>query len=546
MIRRLLTLGLLLAVYALLTVAALEVGLRLFRLAPPAEPTGFFWRVPDPVTGWSLQPNAEGRWFNPMYEYDQHIRINALGLRSPEEIGYDKPEGVYRILVLGDSFVEAMQVAQQETFSQRLAQMLNEAGALHEGAPVRVEVVSAGVGGWGTDQQLLWLQHEGYKYDPDLIVLAFFAGNDFMNNYMPLELANLGAVRKPWFELRGGALQLNDFPFDPDAARESRNRIRARFDELGIQPTIFRSADAEGVKPLSGLGDWLHRHSALYRYLDPRIRRVAPGFAAWLANVGLIDAGQESSDRVQGPDYIPIAYGVYASSPSPAWEEAFRTTTALLQAMRREAERLNVPLRGVLLPASEELDADKWRRILQSYPAMQERSWRTDQAAERAKAGFAAAGVPLLDLAPLFREQMGEGKRLYLRDDGHFTAEGHAVAAHALSDWLTSDPNAATLSVQRPLPTLPRAWGHLVWRIFVWVVVALLGISLLWSIYKNGLRVWLRNVGLNLSTAGELLLFLVRRRNFVLLPLALVLLLFGGLLIVAQASVVGPFIYTLF
>jgi hypothetical protein len=38
----------------------------------------------------------------------------------------------------------------------------------------------------------------------------------------------------------------------------------------------------------------------------------------------------------------------------------------------------------------------------------------------------------------------------------------------------------------------------------------------------------------------------VRRQNFVLLPLVIILLLFGGLLVVAQASVVGPFIYTLF
>ncbi len=546
MIRRLLTLGLLLGVYALLTLAALEIGLRVFRLAPPAEPTGFFWRVPDPVTGWSLQPHAEGRWFNPMYEYDQYIRINSLGLRNPSELDYKKPEGAYRILLLGDSFVEAMQVAYPETFGQRMAQMLNEAGALRAGEPVHIEVVSAGVGGWGTDQQLLWLQHEGYKYDPDLIVLAFFAGNDFMNNYMPLELANVGAVRKPWFELRGDELYLHDFPFDPDAARESRNRLRAMFDTLGIQPTVFRSAEEQSVKPLAGLGDWLRRHSALYRYLDPRIRRAAPTFAARLADAGLIEAGQESSDRVQGPDYIPIAYGVYASSPSPAWEEAFRTTAALLWALQREAERLNVPLRGVLVPASEELDTDKWRRILQSYPAMQAQSWRTEQAGEQAKVAFAAAGIPLLDLTPLFREQMAQGKRLYLRDDGHFTSEGHVVAAHALSHWLTSDPDAAVLSVQRPLPALPRAWGHLLWRFFIWAIVALLAISLLWSIYKNGLRTWLRTVGLNLGTAGELLVFFVRRQNFVLLPLALVLLIFGGLLIVAQASVVGPFIYTLF
>ncbi|MCX6039574.1 MAG: DUF5989 family protein, partial [Caldilinea sp.] len=79
-----------------------------------------------------------------------------------------------------------------------------------------------------------------------------------------------------------------------------------------------------------------------------------------------------------------------------------------------------------------------------------------------------------------------------------------------------------------------------------WTVLALLGISLVWSVYRNGPLNWWRNTGLMLGTAGELLLFFVRRQNFVLLPLVIILLLFGGLLVVAQASVVGPFIYTLF
>ncbi|MFN3334216.1 MAG: DUF5989 family protein, partial [Caldilinea sp.] len=115
-----------------------------------------------------------------------------------------------------------------------------------------------------------------------------------------------------------------------------------------------------------------------------------------------------------------------------------------------------------------------------------------------------------------------------------------------LATWLTTDPAAAVLTVQQPIPSPGTAWRHLLWRAFVWLIVAALVISLVWSIYKNGPRIWLRNVRLNLDTAGELLTFFVVRQNFVLLPLVVVLLVFGGLLIVAQASVVGPFIYTLF
>jgi hypothetical protein len=46
--------------------------------------------------------------------------------------------------------------------------------------------------------------------------------------------------------------------------------------------------------------------------------------------------------------------------------------------------------------------------------------------------------------------------------------------------------------------------------------------------------------------AGELLSFLWQRRLWWLIPMVLVLLLFGGLMVTAQSSALGPFIYTLF
>ena len=46
--------------------------------------------------------------------------------------------------------------------------------------------------------------------------------------------------------------------------------------------------------------------------------------------------------------------------------------------------------------------------------------------------------------------------------------------------------------------------------------------------------------------AGELLTFLWERKLWWLIPMVLVLLIFGGLLVTAQSSALGPFIYTLF
>ena len=45
---------------------------------------------------------------------------------------------------------------------------------------------------------------------------------------------------------------------------------------------------------------------------------------------------------------------------------------------------------------------------------------------------------------------------------------------------------------------------------------------------------------------SELWMFMRERKKFWLLPIVVVLLLFGSLLVLTQGSVVAPFIYTLF
>jgi hypothetical protein len=46
--------------------------------------------------------------------------------------------------------------------------------------------------------------------------------------------------------------------------------------------------------------------------------------------------------------------------------------------------------------------------------------------------------------------------------------------------------------------------------------------------------------------AKELLTFLLRRKKFWLLPLVIMMAVFGGLVVLSQGSAIAPFIYTLF
>lgn len=180
----------------LFVVVLLEIGLRVTvgRVFPPR----FF--EPHPDFGHFHRPNVEG--WQRTSEYESYVSINKKGLRD-RDFPYEKPEGTYRILVLGDSFTEGLQVESEETFPKQLECLLNEQ------TETPVEVINAGVSHYGTDRVLLFLENEGLKYHPDLIIYAFYA-NDITDNVESglFSLENGRLVRHPvqqseWEQVRG-------------------------------------------------------------------------------------------------------------------------------------------------------------------------------------------------------------------------------------------------------------------------------------------------------------------------------------------------------
>lgn len=419
---RTLLVGLTLALFSLAAaLLLLELLTRALGLAAPAEPTGNFWRT-DPQTGWSLQPGATGRWFNPPYEYDIDITVSSQGLRDVERAGYGKPAGVFRILLLGDSYVEGLRVPLEQTFGKVLEAELNASAP----AGLRYEVVNAGVSGWGTDQQLLWLRTEGAKYQPDLVLLAFFPGNDFQNISETLEVANMGRVRKPFFQRSEDGLALRYHPFDPEAAPQP-------------DPPSAAAEPANGAaERLAGLRAWLAGHSAFYRFTSTTLDEAAPGLALRLAAWGLIDAPRSTAVARMGADYVPVAYGIYRQPLQADWVEAVGLAEALVEALGQEAAALGSPLAIVSVPAPEQVYPERWQRIVQRYTPMQAGQWDLEQPSRAARQVAQQAGVPFLDLLPIFREAAASSEPLHLRVDGHWTPVGERLAGEAVADFLSA------------------------------------------------------------------------------------------------------------
>lgn len=163
-----------------------EITLRLARIEGmgkigdyvDSSPTNF--HTSDPQLGWWHKPNSSGLWKD---EGEAFIEMNSEGLRDREHTK-SKPPNTWRIAVLGDSFTEALQVPVQSTFWSIVEKKLNQCPALKG---KNVEVINFGVHGYGTAQQLLVLRQKAWEYSPDLVLLAFFNGNDVINNSRELE-----------------------------------------------------------------------------------------------------------------------------------------------------------------------------------------------------------------------------------------------------------------------------------------------------------------------------------------------------------------------
>lgn len=134
----------------------------------------------DPIRGFSLLENSSGNWNR---EGNGHVSINSNGLRDIEH-DTKKPTNTIRIVILGDSMAEARSVNLNDTFWRKLNSNLNKCTNFHKGK--EIEVINFGVSEYGTTQQYLTLKNNVWEYDPDLIILAFYSGNDISDNFKSL------------------------------------------------------------------------------------------------------------------------------------------------------------------------------------------------------------------------------------------------------------------------------------------------------------------------------------------------------------------------
>ena len=142
----------------------------------------------SPELGWELKPNLR----------TPGINSNSKGLRGTREYALEPPAGVRRVLCVGDSFMFGEKLTDEQTLPAQLEAILNREG--------RWEVLNLADHGYGTDQQWLRLEHLGFQYHADFVVLGFFEEDLGRNTHSFRDYA------KPYFELAGERLILRNTP----------------------------------------------------------------------------------------------------------------------------------------------------------------------------------------------------------------------------------------------------------------------------------------------------------------------------------------------
>lgn len=197
----------------------------------------------DATLGWKALPGATKRHKNPGLNFDVTYEINAHGHRG-KSYPHQKPPGIYRIVILGDSNGFGWGIAEGEHFAARL-----------DAAMPGVEVINLSLSGYGTDQEYLRLTTEGLALEPDLVILQLTE-----NDFDEIQYSFYNQKPKPQFVLKfDRTLELTNVPVrsvGPKADEFYRNSL----------PLPFR--------------EWLGWHSYAYNWLNEKYygvkRRYAP------------------------------------------------------------------------------------------------------------------------------------------------------------------------------------------------------------------------------------------------------------------------------
>jgi lysophospholipase L1-like esterase len=398
---------LLLALGVVLALGMMEIGLRIVlrrskQLEESGESAFSMLHTSDDVLLYRHRPGAHATYTQAEFSVD--VSINSHGLRDVER-AYDKPDGVFRVFILGDSFMAALQVNREDALPAQLEARLNADPCTAESG-YRFEVLNGGVSGYNTLDEYLLLREEAIRYSPDLVLYAFV-----VNDTEGLISPERSAFGETFYAL----------------ADESGNLV---LDENG-EPQLIREplAPEEVVLPGSPgpVEAWLIAHSYLYGFLYPILQRVRPLQRAALNQL-------RAHDR-------PVFYeGHYALNPDvPGYPESWTALEQLVLLMNDTSASTGACFGTFTIPDMTAVYPEVASSYYLGFDLLADH-WQVDKQERALTVLHTAHAIPLLLLRePLIEAAAKSDDLLYLPFNRHWSAAGHAAAADSVYQWLIDE-----------------------------------------------------------------------------------------------------------
>lgn len=199
--------------------------------------------VADRELFWRLAPDSEQKDEGGAF---RGVVSNARGIRDERDIPFEKPEHELRVLFLGDSTTFGWGLREDETVAY-----LTEVGLRTRLPGVAVECLNAGVPGYTLYQGWRYLETEGLRYSPDLVVASFgFNDNASWGNRSDLEIAAHQRASRPPAMLAASRfaslIARVSNPLPPSAAAEPRTRLSVEeFDQ--VLGHLAEATEARGI-----------------------------------------------------------------------------------------------------------------------------------------------------------------------------------------------------------------------------------------------------------------------------------------------------------
>lgn len=362
--------------FGLSLLVALAVAEGLTRLARPHSTVEY--RV-DPEVGQILLANQRSRWVHE--DYDVEVTTNSAGFHDVEHLR-EKPATVYRIVVLGDSFIEGLAVPIESGFTHQLETILQADVTTRQ-----IEVINLGVSGVGPAQYLRMLERRGIAYEPDLVLMSIYPENDFWDSYRGLS----DSPSKSFYVLGAdGTLEY----VAPEASKVS----------VKLRPYLRRSAFLTLLRDGMAMGS-----------LESQLGRL-----------GLLQAPGAAQDH-------SMDWGVYDASLPDPWREAYRTTIRIIEASHDLASRNGATFMAMTIGSVAKVE-DRWDELFVEYPLAKQMTLDS----QRPFSAIADIGrqrnFAVIDLADPFRQDflVSKTSRSWPHD-GHWNYTGHRFAAQIVA-----------------------------------------------------------------------------------------------------------------